>query len=304
MNTGGVPSTNSHAPFGGTGAHVEVKWDIGNRRSIYYENAMGSGHRIQAFLGGTVPGPVITPLGDFAGATSVDVWDVTGTPNGGIVAAAVVQYSQKRVEHKMLLYDSTGRLTDVWDTYPYHHHRIVMDEDRNVYALGDRVDSPAGSYPILIKYSEQGSVLGELLPSTAVPLKNGVIDGTAPISLATQGKEVVAYLGNAHHVFRFGSNGVRKADFTGRAAIPAIAANPAAIVSGIGLLPNGDLIVQVVLKEKTVTGRLAADGSSWRTISAADRGTLVGADSAGTLWFVRGGPASTVIDSMTLAELP
>jgi hypothetical protein len=62
---------------------------------------------------------------------------------------------------------------------PYHHHHLASDASGNVYALGDGVD-PKADFPLLVKYSPTGKVLGQYLSSGLFAKKDDVVGSNSP----------------------------------------------------------------------------------------------------------------------------
>lgn len=116
------------------------------------------------------PATTVAPIRDFPGAYQVAISDVSATPRGGVVASAVVNAgttSSPTARHVILRYGPTGQLEGLWDVYPYHHHFVSVDEAGDVFALGHQVNRPSGAtYPLLVKYSADGSVAWEALSSS------------------------------------------------------------------------------------------------------------------------------------------
>ena len=167
------------APVEPKGTHgFQVQWHSDLERAIAYRDISDANLpaiRVLSSSGGKVS---IFPLKDFPGSTYIDIWDATGAPNGDIVVAAILAYGPRNVrpvpvKSFLLTYDETGTLRRVWDVKPYHHHRVAVDSAGNVFALGD---GGKDDYPLLIKYSPSGEVLGEYLSSGLFSAKDSVVD--------------------------------------------------------------------------------------------------------------------------------
>lgn len=130
-------------------------------------------------LDGRSAGATISPLADFPDARAVHIWDVAGAPDGTAVLAAVVEYlggKGPKARHVLLTYDAHGKLSQLWDMYPYHHHQVAITADSTVYALGHRLDGPRDPYPLMIKYTKDGVVAAEGLLSSECPTGDKVVD--------------------------------------------------------------------------------------------------------------------------------
>jgi hypothetical protein len=109
----------------------------------------------------------------------LSVWDVAGTPEGGVVLSVIGKYSAEGVKPPvlkslLLIYGKGGDLKSVWDVYPYHHH-VAVDAAGDVFALGTK-DTKERDYPILVKYSQAGKLLGEYLPASQFALGDAVVE--------------------------------------------------------------------------------------------------------------------------------
>lgn len=120
----------------------------------------------------------IYPLRDLPGATYIDISDVAGAPNGDIIVAAILGYAPRNarpipVKEFLLTYDQGGTLREVWDQYPYDFERVAVDSSGDVFALGDA--NFKDPYPLLIKYSPSGDIVGKYLSSGLFPQKDMVM---------------------------------------------------------------------------------------------------------------------------------
>ncbi len=93
------------------------------------------------------------------------IWDIAQTHDGGVVFSAIAEYGLRNVKPVpakgfLLTYNREGRLTKLWDVYPYEHHRIAIDDSGNVFGLGTK-DTKNDNYLLLVKYSPNGRELGE-----------------------------------------------------------------------------------------------------------------------------------------------
>ena len=111
----------------------------------------------------------IYPLKDFPDAQHWVTWAASSNRDGGLTIAATVLYAANRtarqpVKSVIVGYDNNGNTKRIWEVHPYHFHHLAVDEEGSVFALGDRTDTRADAdYPLLIKYSQTGTVEKELL---------------------------------------------------------------------------------------------------------------------------------------------
>ena len=190
-----------------------AQWDIVQDRLIMYRSTTASGApSVQIFRSdGSCFG--LVPLWDLPGSLWIDVWGVAATPDGGAVLAAVVGYEpravkQPNVKNLLLTYDSSGKLTKVWDATPYHNHLLAVDRDGEVFALGDGVSTFA--YPMVVKYSPEGKVLRKFLPSSTFADGNMAISNGSPNgdpAMFIRGDELFLWVGNTRELFRFSLSG-------------------------------------------------------------------------------------------------
>lgn len=165
-------------------ATYQVKWQPELQRVIAYRDISDPNAAAIRVLNSSGEDVSIYPLRDLPGSTYLDIWDATGEPNGNIVVAAVPAYGPRNVKpvpvkSVILIYTGTGTLMSVWDVNPYHHHRVAADSDGDVFALGDSLTA-TGDYPLVVKYSASGEVLGEFLSSSLFPGKDAVVAMTSP----------------------------------------------------------------------------------------------------------------------------
>ena len=160
-----------------------VKWDPYLERLIEYHDNLRAPTDDADFPAVRVTsssGEIVSmyPLKDFPRSVYVDILDVAGAPNGDIVLFAFISYVPRNVRPHLvkgflLTYDQNGILKKVWDTYPYDFDRVVVDPNGNVFGLGGAAIK--GDYPLLVKYSPSGEVLGEYLSSALFPTKDMVM---------------------------------------------------------------------------------------------------------------------------------
>src|SRR5262249_23612778 len=126
----------------------------------------------------------VYPLKDLPEVRYIDIWSASAAPNGGIVIAGILGYAGREakpvpVKSVILTYDGSGTLKKMWDVAPYHHHHLAVDHQGNVFAIGDR-DDVEGAYPLLTKYSNEGKVVVQALPSSLFSLGDVEIGSGSP----------------------------------------------------------------------------------------------------------------------------
>lgn len=154
------------------------------------------------------------PLKDLPGANYIDIWDATASPNGEVVIAAILGYGPRNsrpipVKSLLLTYDAGGTLRKVWDVDPYHHHHLAVDSSGNVYALGDGPD-PKSDFPLLIKYSPSGKVLGEYLTSGLFEKRDDVVGSNSPSGeseIFVSGNHIFVWIAMTLELFDFSLDG-------------------------------------------------------------------------------------------------
>jgi hypothetical protein len=150
------------------GSGYQQAWDPNESRLISYRDV--SDAALPAVQVSSANGKKVSfyPVRDL-GATYIDIWAVSGSPDGGVVISAILGFGPRNsrpvpVKSVLLTYDATGTLRSVWNIEPYHYHSIAADSNGNVYAFG-HTDSDSKDYSLLIKYSPAGQILGEYLSS-------------------------------------------------------------------------------------------------------------------------------------------
>jgi hypothetical protein len=165
-------------------------WDPSGRRLISYRDA--SDPALAAVQVSTTDGKKMSfyPIRDL-GCSYIDIWSATGSPDGGVVIAALLGYGPRNntpvpVKSVIVTYDSIGTIRSVWEVEPYHHHYVAADSNGNVYALGHTYPGME-DYSLLVKYSRSGNVVGEYLSSRLFSEGDKVIyvpaDGEASVSV-------------------------------------------------------------------------------------------------------------------------
>ncbi|HEY6218018.1 MAG TPA: hypothetical protein VIW74_15225 [Pyrinomonadaceae bacterium] len=211
------------------GTHsFQVRWDSDLERVIAYRDVSEPNLPAIRILSSSGSKVSIFPLKDFPGSGFIDIWDATGAPNGDIVVAAILGYGPRNVKpvplkSLLLTYDGSGTLKRVWDVKPYHHHRIAADSAGNVFALGD---GGKDDYPLLIKYSESGEVLGEFLSSGLFSAKDSVVDMISPNGqpqLFIKNDRLNVWIAATRELYAFSLDGVLLSSTSLSAAVQSIA---------------------------------------------------------------------------------
>jgi len=274
---------------GGTG--YNMKWDYRAGELIYYRDitaASAPAVRILKVEEGTIP---IYPLPDLPGAKARTIWDAAETPEGGVIFSAVAEYGPRNVrpvpvKSLLLTYSRDGRLTKLWDVYPYHHHHIAVDSHGDVYGLGTK-DTPRTNYPLLVKYSSDGDVLGEFLPANLFSIGDKVVESGSPngeTEMFANADELFVWSAPTQEILRLSLSGELRARNSLDNALKSLAAqNGSDRAKIIEILPGADgrIIAQIQLRPpegssvefKFAMAAFSADGTEARvTLSAVDGG--------------------------------
>ena len=126
-------------------------------------------------------------FGQWRGARSVSIEDVSARPGGPIAVAAV--YTSKEGDRivpaaSLLLYGPNGRLRAAFALSPLRQIRkLVVDESSNIWTLTENFDEGDPlAVPMVVEYSAEGEVVREELPrnvlwSHGIPPKEGMYSG-------------------------------------------------------------------------------------------------------------------------------
>ena len=194
-----------------------TKWDYAAQRAIFFRDTRVASVPAVQMVAQSGSMISIYPLLDLPGALSIGVWDVAQTPSGGVVFSAIAQYtaesSKPRVLKSLLMtYDRDGKLERIWDVYPYHHHHLAVAADGSVFALGTK-DTKERGYPLLIKYSSAGRVLGEFLPASQFAVGDEVVESGSECGeteMFVAGDQLVLWLAPAEEILTISlSGGIR-----------------------------------------------------------------------------------------------
>lgn len=231
-----------------------TKWDLSAGELIYFRNIEDRSMPAVRIVSGEKGSIPIRPLEDLPGARGVNVWDVAETPEGGVVLSVIVLYGPPTekpsgLKSLVLTYDRAGRLTRFWDVYPYHHLKIAVDRRGNVFGLGLKRTS-SSDYPLLIKYSRDGKVVGEFLPASQFPMgDDAVLSGSrnGEPAMFIHGDELVLWLAPAQELLRLSLEGAVLARSSIQGALESLAAqcgSKRAMLGQISARPNGAIIAQ------------------------------------------------------------
>ena len=264
------------------------KWDPTHEVLLFYRDTNDPlMPAVRAYDHGTQARLAISPLKDFPDAKAIDIWDVAAATGGEVIMASVIQYGGQRVKHALLTYDHWGLLRKFWEVYPYHHHKVGVDPEGNVYAFGHREDrgeqGNEPDYSLLIKYSTTGKVLWKSLPRSTFPYDQEIVatsQGTGEHKLLVANDALLLYVATTGELFWFNlGNGkmLRRASVS--QLLDQMASDSgmshAEIVS-LAVSSPGDLLAQVRVWRKDpqitsigfVMARIAKDGSSCQRLSA------------------------------------
>jgi hypothetical protein len=289
---------------GGTG--YLSRWDGRAGELIFYRDITdisAAAVRIIGTDGRTIP---IYPLSDLPGATAMTIWDIAETPEGGVIFSAIAEYGSRKVrpvpvKSLLLTYSRDGRLTRLWDVYPYHHHHIAVDASGNVFGLGTK-DTKEANYPLLVKYSPDGNVLGEFLPANLFLVGDAVVEsGSAygETQMFVNDEEIFLWCAPTQEILRVSLAGeVRSRNSLDRALQSLAAQGESKRAKIVELFPgpDGQITAQVLLypkdgsKSKLAMAIFSRDGTAARlpsnTQGYPESARFLGGTQAGKLVFL------------------
>jgi hypothetical protein len=237
------------------------KWDSTYDRLLVYRNTsvpdMPSA-RIFANDGTSVP---IFILHDFRDGKFANIWAAAATPDGGVVLSVILAYGNQPdpkdpskafppLKSLVLTYGPDGTLKNVWNVAPYNHEALAVDPLGNVFALGVRDAGPEG-FPMLIKYSKSGEILGEYAPSKMFAKGERALDGSAlngSPDLFIRNQQLVIWVSSTREIFRFSLNGELQRKFALGSEVDRLAAQNGfaqATIAKLAVDNLGGLAVQV-----------------------------------------------------------
>ena len=199
----------------------QVKWDSSQERLITFRDTSSPDIPSAKMFDRTGQSTPIFILRDFRDAKFADVWASASTPEGGAVLSVVLGFgdrptpqsvSSKSVPEAkvfLLTYGADGALKKVWNVAPYLHQALTVDRSGNIYALGTRDAGPEG-FPMVVKYSKSGDILGEYVPSKmfangAKALDANALNGNPALFVRNQ--QLVLWVSSTREIFRFSLNG-------------------------------------------------------------------------------------------------
>lgn len=193
----------------------------------------------------------IYPMKDLPESRAVFVWSAAATAEGGAVVDVIAEYGisgrkPEVVRSFLMTYDASGTLTKLWDVSPYHHKHVVVDRDGNVFGFGVKDGT---DFPLLVKYSPNGDVLREFLPSAAFADRDRVVFSTenGESKLFIAGDYLFLWVPATQELLRFSLSG----EIVGRLSLELVLTqlaqeNGAAAVRVMNLGSNGaDLFAQL-----------------------------------------------------------
>lgn len=301
---------NLEVPFPGEATQALYKWDAVQGELILYRDVNDIGlPAVRAYDSRLKARAPIYPLKDFPGAVGLDIWSVAAASGGMTVLAAVVQYGGLNNKNLLLTYDGLGNLRKLWDVRPYHHHQVAVDREGNVYAFGHREDRGEErgepDYPLLVKYSSNGTVSWESLPRSVLPYGLEIVVTNAETlehSLVVANDALVLFVSTTRELLRFslrdGSLNQRLQMSSLLDRIAAEAGRASAKIICLSVAGNGDLVLQLRLEPGNrgtsvafVMARISRDGSSYSRLSSVastpSMGAFLGLASDGRCLFFR-----------------
>ncbi len=199
--------------FDGQGAY-QPKWDSVQDRLVLYRNEDNSGTPAVRLFGPDGSNVAIYPLLDLPSALWFDAWDAAATPEGGVVIAAVVGYTPRGVhphqlKHVLLTYDRNGALQKFWEVSPQIPKLIAVLSNGDVFAFGD--STRQDPYPLLLRYSPNGAVLGEFLPSDSFSIGDEIVaNNSSPFGdnrMFVRGDRLFLWIGHDETLLQFSATG-------------------------------------------------------------------------------------------------
>jgi hypothetical protein len=272
-----------------------IKWDVVQQALVLYRDSKEPEIPAVRVFESSGSNIAIYPLHDLAGAQYIEIWSVAATPQKGVILSALVRYTPKGVKpanvRRMLLsYDAFGRLEKVWNVSPYWHDLLAADENGEVFALGANDDKEP--YPLLVKYSPTGDVLGRFLDSNLVAGGEKVLANGSPYGdnqMFVGGKRLYVWLAGIRELFQFTLSGELISRTSLSRELDDLAAATRSSRVRIQVLapgPEGALVAEVQLwpteagkSVKPLLVQLRTDGSGTQTLDLSAR-------LANPAWFV------------------
>src|SRR5690349_5718112 len=143
-------------------------WDSTNQ-VLFFGYGAGPRGLVRGYVDARQRDADIDIIKDFPGLQEVIVDGLTAGPENTTLVAAILNYGGRNIRRAILTYDSAGRLLRTWDPAVQYAHAIAYSKEEDaIFVLGDRSDSDgqaAASYPLLIEYKRDGSVLKSMVPA-------------------------------------------------------------------------------------------------------------------------------------------
>ena len=276
-----------------------TNWDQGQNRLVRFDNVTDP--NVPAAQQFSPTGESLAPvfaLKDIPGAQWLDVWDAAAMPGGGLALSGVAGYAKRgeggSTKPLILIYDNSGQLKALWNVFPYHLHKLVANNSGDIFALGDKLETTGGDFPMLTKYSPDGHIVWQSLSTSLLhnkdkeaAMQGSNVFGESQILLHND--EVFVWLPRTEELFRFSNQGnllghasmgfaFRK--FANRFGFPSARLDHFAFMSDNSLLaqftlwPNPN---QPITKAAFALGRVEVDGNTVRPIGSTTRVRFPGA---------------------------
>jgi len=256
----------------------QVEWDSESQRMIAYRDTSEPACPSVRVLSSSGSNVTLYPLKDFPGANYIDIWAVTGSATGEVIISATLGYGPRNtrpipIKSLLLSYDATGTLRKVWNVDPYLHHHVAADSVGNVFALGEKGGASGGDYPLLIKYSPTGEVLGETLSTGLFSSKDAVVVSGSPngeAKIFIKKDHLLVWIAATQELFTFSLDGVLLSRSSFSSAIQQmvdLSGGTRVRVLEVGVDSNQGIVFQVLLRQKlpakakVALARVTPDGS-------------------------------------------
>lgn len=235
-------------------------------------------------------------------ASRVSIYDVSA--RGNIIAIAAVFQSKKgnkqvRPTSSLMIFNVRGQLVSAVALVPsYAIRKLEVDDDANIWALGDHVDVDVdpSKVPMLVEYSPEGKIKRRLLPRNQFPLhafeiKEGVAIG-AP-AMGFNGGIVWFWLPGSTDMVSVTTND-GNASVT-KTNVPK-STSQSLMLLGVAREPSGDLVTQFREYDASRTDgrslyyRWSASSGLWSQFKLHEcdvASALVGADKVGQIYASR-----------------
>lgn len=271
------------------------RWDEANHRILSYQSQTSVeqvGVQITS-MSALEPPVKISVLKDFPGAVQAIPVGVASGPNQSVVVACRIVYPKhpqaSALKELILTYDSTGRLTKVWDVAPYEPSAISSDEGGNVYSFGVRFDAhPPADYGTVVEYSADGKIVREMLPGSLFPAGVDPTEWSAetgPRCLSVSRDRIYVYAARVSEVFVLDRSGSILNRYVIRSFFRSLAARnhyAASALIDVSFDGDGNLLFDAGLSEPTIKGM----PNSARVGGKLDPSSLQSSE-----WFFAGGAA-------------